>query len=55
MDVWRPGDLLGSGGFLEAGEPREAPERKQVGVKLGNLNFYGNFRPALKKYTEKIP
>ena len=32
-----------------AGEPREALEREEAGLTLGNLNFYGHFRPALKK------
>ncbi|MCT7952898.1 hypothetical protein NG798_24160 [Ancylothrix sp. C2] len=38
-----------------AGEHREAAEGKEAGVILGNLNLYGHFRPALKKYTEKSP
>ena len=37
--------------LLEAGEPREALERKEGGVTLGNLNSHGHFRPARKKYT----
>ena len=38
-----------------AGERREALELEEAGVALGNLNLYGHFRPALKKYTKKSP